>query len=94
MGPAHVRRTAELREENLAACAAEVLLKLNMTIGRPRSIARWLPVIPIWIHCAEPWFRSRGASRLRIMSDYGVPRGLGYAFGLLLKAVPDVSGRE
>jgi hypothetical protein len=30
-GPAHVRRTAELREENLAACAAEVLLKLNMT---------------------------------------------------------------
>jgi len=34
MGPAHVRRTAELREENLAACAAEVLLKLNMTIGK------------------------------------------------------------
>src|SRR5437762_10734243 len=82
------------REENLAACAAEVLLKLNMTIGRPRSIARWLPVIPIWIHCAEPWFRSRGASRLRIMSDYGVPPRVGAGFRFALKAVRDVSGRE
>ncbi len=28
------RRTAELREENLTAYAAEILLKLNLTIGR------------------------------------------------------------
>ena len=34
MGPAHVRRTAELREEYLAECAAEVLLKLKMTIWK------------------------------------------------------------
>jgi hypothetical protein len=58
--------TAEVREENLAAYAAEILVGPNLVVGNRTIYCTLVVQDVVIVGCAEPWFTSRGETGLRI----------------------------